>query len=237
MDPFNQIFEYLPAQRIAVCKIHKQAVIKSQLQTHLHTKHREYSAGTRRKIVAAVQEEKSLQQWASTPKGIIVPSATSTPLPHLVVYRDGLQCSQCLYIVRNIQRMRDHVKGHHIERRSQGPARVRPLETSMFSIVTCQKFHNAGPLGQLFQVNTEQAAPSVTFDPDSAVSQAVEKSLTQARAAADALDAEHNDTIEADTNRYEYSQWLARAGWARHLRGLSRAWLLAMTKKPAHSEG
>jgi hypothetical protein len=41
MQQFNNIFEYLLTQRIAVCKSHQQGIIKSQLQTYLDTKHKE----------------------------------------------------------------------------------------------------------------------------------------------------------------------------------------------------
>lgn len=230
MDPFNQIFEYLPVHRIAVCKTHKQGIIKSQLGTHLNTKHQEYTAHMRRKIIVAVEQASSLQPWASQPDDVVYPSRDSAPLPHLPVYKDGLQCERCDQIVRQKRSIQRHCRTEHgWGTRGSG---IQP----MWTVVACQKLHGAGPLGQLFQVNAEQAAPSVTFDPDSAISQAIDASFTQATAQLDELDAKNNDAIEADTNRYEYSQWLARAGWARHLKGLSREWLLTMAKKPAYSE-
>jgi hypothetical protein len=47
---------------------------------------------------------------------------------------------------------------------------------------------------------------------------------------------EKRAAIEADTDRYDFNEWLNRAGWARHLQGLKRDWLLAMVVKPTHKE-
>jgi hypothetical protein len=84
MQQFHNIFEYLPTQRIAVCKSHQQGIIKSQLQTHLDNKHQELVARTRRDIVGAVHQEASLQQWAMTEEEVVFPNPISMPLPHLL---------------------------------------------------------------------------------------------------------------------------------------------------------
>jgi hypothetical protein len=50
------------------------------------------------------------------------------------------------------------------------------------------------------------------------------------------LEKKKNNTIKPDTDRYEFAEWLNRAGWARHLKGLKRDWLLQMAKKPTYKE-
>lgn len=37
-----------------------------------------------------------------------------------------------------------------------------------------------------------------------------------------------NNVIKDDSSRWGYQVWLNQAGWARHLGGLSREWLLDM---------
>ncbi|KAK7178410.1 hypothetical protein PSPO01_15540 [Paraphaeosphaeria sporulosa] len=61
-------------------------------------------------------------------------------------------------------------------------------------------------------------------------------SLSQATTRLDELEREKRTTIEADTDRYAFSKWLHRAGWARHLKGLRRDWLLIMARKPTYQE-
>jgi hypothetical protein len=50
------------------------------------------------------------------------------------------------------------------------------------------------------------------------------------------LEKKKNNTIKPDTDRYEFAEWLNRVGWARHLKGLKRDWLLQMAKKPTYKE-
>ena len=111
--------------------------------------------------------------------------------------------------------------------------------------VVCQKFHSTSRLGRLFQVSaateTQQAA-----DPDGDVSQAIGLSLTPASTQLGLLtqamnwladaEKEKRAAVKADTNQYDFNEWLNRAGWARHLHGLKRDWLLAMAVKPTHKE-
>jgi superfamily II DNA helicase RecQ len=60
--------------------------------------------------------------------------------------------------------------------------------------------------------------------------------LTQASSQLEESEKRKNNTIKPDTDRYEFAEWLNRAGWARHLKGLKRAWLLKMARKPTHKE-
>jgi hypothetical protein len=55
MNQFHAIFEYLPAHRIAVCKRHRQGIVKVHLEAHLNKRHQEYVWGTRQKMVKAVE--------------------------------------------------------------------------------------------------------------------------------------------------------------------------------------
>ncbi|KAH7074972.1 hypothetical protein BKA63DRAFT_414993, partial [Paraphoma chrysanthemicola] len=106
----------------------------------------------------------------------------------------------------------------------------------MWRTVSCQKFHNTNKLGRLFQVGGEAAGPRAANDADADVSQAIEMSLTQAMTRLEDAEKEKRAAIEADTDRYDFNEWLNRAGWARHLQGLKRDWLLAMVVKPTHKE-
>ena len=166
---------------MAVCKPHKQGIVKAQLQTHLDTKHQELVPRTRRNIVSAVRQNTSLQPWAMEEDDVIYPGPASTPLPHLPVYQNGLQCRECGRIYRHIKRMQEHCRQQHgWKGRNQAAAAGRPAgrhHTMWTTRVVCQKFHSTSRLGQLFQVSAATEIRQAA-DPDVDVSQAIEMSLT-----------------------------------------------------------
>jgi superfamily II DNA helicase RecQ len=237
MEHFTHIFEYLPAYRIAVCKTHQQGIVKSQLEAHLNKKHQEYVWRTRQEIIEAVQKDESLQQWASDPDQIVYPSPESNALPHLPTYQDRLQCQQCGYINRSVKRMQEHCRRKHHWKNSRKAAPGRPSDRQRtWTTVSCQKFHNTNKLGRLFQVGSEAEGPRAPNNADADVSQAIQTSLAQASTQLEELEKKNNNTIKPDTDRHEFVEWLNRAGWARHLKGLKRDWLLKMARKPPHKE-
>jgi superfamily II DNA helicase RecQ len=188
-------------------------------------------------MVKAVEEEESLQQWATTQDEIVYPSAEAAPLPHLPVYHDGLQCSECLYINRSIKRIRDHCREEHGWEEQRQPARGRqPGTQPMWRMVSCQKLHRGNKLSRLFPISAVEVAPHPDNSADVDVSHAIGLSLSQAAAQLEELEKKNNATIQADTDRYDFSEWLNRAGWARHLKGLKRNWLLEMARKPTSRE-
>jgi superfamily II DNA helicase RecQ len=102
--------------------------------------------------------------------------------------------------------------------------------------VWCQKLQPSGKLGRLFEVSQPADAQEPVDDDDREMRQAVELSLTQATADLDAEEKKRRAQIEADNDRFEFSAWLDRAGWARHLKGLDREWLSTLTHEPKQQE-
>jgi hypothetical protein len=78
--------------------------------------------------------------------------------------------------------------------------------------VSCQKFHNTNKLGQLFKVSATADAQPACTQPDADVGQAIQASFTQASQQLDALEKEKNNVIKPDSDRYEWAEWLKRAG-------------------------
>ncbi|KAH5737485.1 hypothetical protein HBI18_067960 [Parastagonospora nodorum] len=236
MEQFNSIFEYLPPHCIAICKSHAQGIVQSQLAAHLNTKHPELVPNTRIAIIRAVQDEASLRQWAFDEGDVIYPSPATRPLPHLPVYTDGLQCRECGRMYRHLKRMEAHCREDHAwkgrPRGGRGPGAA-----VMWAVgVKCQKYHNTGHLGRLFEVDATVEAGPAAGSPEADIRLAVRAALSQAVTDARARQRAQNAAIEADTDRYEFQAWLNRAGWARHLQGLQRDWLLEMIQKPTPKE-
>jgi hypothetical protein len=128
--------------------------------------------------------------------------------------------------------MRDHCKADH-----GWEALRQPSDTqTVWRKVVCQKLYNTNKLGCLFEIGTAAAVRHVGDSADMDVSQAIEMSLTQATAQLEDLERKNNTTIQADTDRYDFSEWLDKTGWAQHLKGLKRDWLLEMARKPTPKE-
>lgn len=235
MDVFRCTFEYLPAHRIAICRTHQQGIVKSQLQTHLDSKHRNLVPGTRRRIVQAVSEDESLQNWADNADDVVFPRQDAAPLPYLPVYASGFKCTVCGRIYTHIKGVQQHCRDQHGWKGSHQRTRGRPpAQQDMWTTVSCQKFHNTGTLGRLFQVSGDAPAEVAGEDGDVGVQMALR--LTQINRAFEEEKRQAYATIQADDNRYDFKRWLNRIGWARHLKPLKREWLLHMAKKPAYNE-
>jgi hypothetical protein len=58
----------------------------------------------------------------------------------------------------------------------------------------------------LFQVSEDAAVPRIGDSVDMDVSQAIELSLSQATVQLEALEKEKNATVQADTDRYDFSE-------------------------------
>jgi uncharacterized C2H2 Zn-finger protein len=220
-----------------VCKSHQQGIVRSQLRTHVDTKHQELVPNTRRQIVSAVYGEASLRAWAKTHSDVVYPRPASQPLPHLPVYHDGLKCNECAHVYRHIKRMQEHCRQEHgwVNKR-QPRGRPASKQTMWTTKVPCQKFHNTNKLGRLFEVSATADAQPATVQPDADIGQAIQASFMQASQQLDALEKEKNNIIKPDSDRFEFAEWLSRAGWARHLKGLEREWLSTMAQQPTPKE-
>jgi hypothetical protein len=64
----------------------------------------------------------------------------------------------------------------------------------------------------------------------------VQLSLSQATERRNAAEQERMSQIQANQDRFAFNAWLDRAGWAKHLKGLNREWLLTLTQPPARRE-
>lgn len=237
MDLFREIFMYLPTHCIVICKSHKQGVVKSQLRTHLDTKHQELAPHIRRSIIQATSQEPSLRNWAQDAHQVMFPRPDAAPLPHLPVYTDGLKCQECGYICRHVKKMQEHGRNHHSWTSSHTGSVGRPaaIQQRWTGSVICQKFQNTSTLGRLFEV--QGAAPAEPADSDEEETQ-LRRALAASIVQIDRVVESRNpsNVIEEDSSWWGYQSWLNRAGWVRHLKGLDRVWLLDMAQTPSYQE-
>jgi hypothetical protein len=227
MEQFSNVFEYMPAYCIVICRAHHQGILKSEFRSHLDGKHKEWTIRQRRAII---QASGVYQEWANTKDEVTFPTPVSNPVPHLEVYRDGFQCMAavggglpCSYIRRSVRDIQKHCQDQHgwtnSRKRGRPNRSQKPKLKNMWTEgVSCQKFQPSGKLAQLFEVR-QPADAQEPVNNDHEMRRAVELSLTQATANLDAEEKKRQARIEADNDRFEFSAWLDRAGWARHLRG------------------
>ncbi|USP79366.1 hypothetical protein yc1106_06640 [Curvularia clavata] len=188
-------------------------------------------------MVQATSQEPWLRNWAESADQVMFPRPDAAPLPHMPVYTDGLKCWECGYICRHVKKMQEHGRNHHNwtgsnTRRVGRPAAIQQRWTDS---VICQKFQNTGTLGRLFEV--QSAAPAEPADSDDGETQlrrAFTTAITQIDQVIESKKA--SNVVEEDGSRWGFEDWLERAGWVRHLKGLDRLWLLDMALTPSYHE-
>jgi superfamily II DNA helicase RecQ len=245
MEQFNSIFEFLPMWHIAVCKVHHQGILKSQLCTHLQKCHKELTVKIRQDIVLA---SAAFQGWAEDEKAIAnawpeIWRGARHPIPHLPVYRNGFKCTadNCGIVgpyIRDIQQhcQEDHGWKNSRKRGRPGKGQQPEINCMWTEGVWYQKFHKTGNLGTPFEVIPPEEDVRDAADEDHDIRHAVELSLSQATSGLEEVGKKKRAQIEGDNDRYQFNAWLSRAGWERHLKGLNREWLLTLIRKPDTDE-
>ena len=237
MEQLESIFTLLPTRRVAICKTHHHAVVRSNIHGHLNRSHKELTPKQRKEVVAAAEK---LEAWAATEEEVAIPSHGSKAMNDLPVYQDGLQCAECKYISRHLQGIQVHCQKEHGWRNSRGKGRPGKTQRKQVSImwkegVWCQKLLTYGRSATLFEVQ-RQDDPAPIEEAERNLTNAIVLSMRQVEDRDNAARKQQQSLVEADDDRFAFSAWLNRAGWAKHLRGLSREWLLSMTQKPAPHE-
>jgi len=108
MDPFEKLLEYLNDYKVVICKQCHFGIVPSQVEGHIRVQHRQIQAKERQSIIEQVE---NIPDIARTPGDVQYASASSPPIPGLLVYRDGLQCrnpratSGCQYVCRHYKVM------------------------------------------------------------------------------------------------------------------------------------
>jgi len=246
MDQFNSIFQPYPQYRIVVCRQCCTGIVRSQTQAHLNTKHQYLPMSVRKDIVSAASR---VREWANTEEEVVFPDPGNKPIHYLAIFKDGFKCiapgqesASCRYIRRTVQDMQKHCRKEHGWANPRKRGRVssgRRIEMGKLWVegVHCQKFQSTGKLGRLFEVSVQEGdGVGAEENEDKIIQAALEDTFTQATAGLDQAEKNAYDKIQADTNRFEANPWLNRTGWAKHLKGLDREWLVTLIRKPEKNE-
>ena len=233
MDPFV----YLPLHRVVACKVCCYAVVGNEAAAHLRNQHGNIKPKERKAIVAAVQLAPGIIPDQTTLKAKFqFPPPLALPTPHLgPPATDGLQCCQCPYISRQLQKIQSHCRDKHgwINTWEKGGhvAKKAKLERDVpWKIgVLCQRIFRSGHFKGWFEVRPGDVAGLSA--PNSAKQQILALHLHAQRC----LGAEGAQLVEADQEA-EPNLWLRRVGWAQHLQGHDRKFLQGLVAIPQKGE-
>ncbi|XP_022163480.1 uncharacterized protein LOC111028984 [Myzus persicae] len=228
MDLFDKLFIHQRECEIIICKRCRFAVNPASIRGHIQSKHKTVTKSQCAEVVAFVG---GLSQVAQIPEQVKYPDASSSAIPGIPVYRNGLRCvfenesQDCNYTCRDRSTMQRHCKTHNYKNpRGKG----RPTEDTDRSKLwvenqPCQEFFKTGTWRKMFPV---QVVPSsrraVTVDVVTKANEWIDGLFTEMDQA--------QEEIRTERNRYEPNPWLEHTGWERHLPSDYRRWITEFVK-------
>ena len=245
MEQFNRVFDFVPQCGVIVCKQCRQCPEPGGIRTHLDQHHAYITTITRRNIVEVAHQ---IEGIARTKEDIQLPSRAGDPLPHLTIYNDGLACKACPAVFRSQYRIKAHCRERHGWENNRKRGRVSAEARAVFTAtqpwtegVQCQRFSSGGSMQQWFAVNQRRQKDRTPTSSHASVplenmQQIVERAFAGADAAISTLQGQESTPIQADRNPFVPNAWLKRVGWAKHLAGFDREWLIGLRDTPARGE-
>lgn len=175
-----ELFEYVQAYALLVCKQHGCIVPPQHLGTHLGHQH-SFSSDTCRKIYAALQSnflDRNIPLlWSEEElSNLRFPTGGVPQIPYLPVYYNGLLCQiagpdqkQCGYICRDLSGMQGHCRKNHQwvnpRRRGRAPEsqRLIPPSVPWLTGVSCQQLGKTRSAQRYFEVipHGNKSSPTV----------------------------------------------------------------------------
>jgi hypothetical protein len=224
-------FTILESYDLLVCTLCKYACLVKELPNHLMKQHKQISLVRRQAIIKWADGHPQLFQKQKDLEHFSVPSLPVPPIPELEgPFSDGLKCSSCPYIVRQVRSIQEHCRtthawvntqakgGNHIARAKQ--AKTVPWQTG----IPCQRFFKSRTASGWFQIilSTHQPNPPVEQAIDVDLHLAfIDSTLHGHQAAQDRV-----YPVASTARTTEISPWLRYVGWAEHFQGFTSDFLV-----------
>lgn len=117
-------FTFLDAYKTLICRECAFAVLVNEVSTHLLKRHRAITAADRRDLVKKAAELQDAKRSQADLQAFVFPFPTITCVPYLAApKKDGLKCSKCAYIARQVQKIQEHCKTKYKWENMQRPGR------------------------------------------------------------------------------------------------------------------
>ena len=223
----NRALSTLEGLGVLVCRSCQYGVRREVLRTHFRTKH-QYTPQQTRTILDyswKISPDIARPSLPALPPGTV-------PYPELTLFDDGLLCtkqSQCRYICRTKDSMKEHLRKEHqwtLRARQGRPQKNSGQPDLPWKPVACQRIFVTGAGSNYFEVRTINPQEDLDLDPDP------QKSIWDQ---IEELRSDHQlrtPNIIYPAEDGEISPWLRRTGWTKYLLGFDRAELRASMDEP-----
>ncbi|KAF4473075.1 ATP-dependent DNA helicase Q1 [Fusarium albosuccineum] len=226
MEPFVHSPEY----PFVICKRCKVGFVTSEVVNHLKTKHGHIDKKERQRIKQAVAACDGVSKDQAELRGWVLPPPTIGPNPYIKApQQDGLGCNHCIYVVREVRRIREHCRDQHgwiNSRKKGGRHRAGPQAQPVpwRSGVQCQQVCHWGHGRRWFEVgrpesDTQRQARAREEDKHQDVVKFFDRIYREDEAA---FETEAQARIQDHDDKHDADRWLNRCGWPRHLEGIER---------------
>lgn len=219
MNPFHYYSQY----RVLVCKSCQHAIQPAHITAHLRSDQHEVSRQQSEELADLYKD----YDLADPCKETIKPMTTVSPIDHLLIYRDGLQCKHCDYVCRSIVSMKKHQRQIHDIRVGRG----RRPTTVEWTVTWCQCFFIS--VGQYyFSVQQTRQLEGPPTNTATRLLQLVHRQLDQKEKVVQ----EKRQLVRDAEDPTEVSPWLERTQWIRHLEGQDKAAVVQLIKPAGNEE-
>ncbi|KAL7940097.1 hypothetical protein V8C42DRAFT_364375 [Trichoderma barbatum] len=249
-------FTFLDAYKMLICRECAFAVLVNEVSTHLLKRHRAITAADRRDLVKKAAELQDAKRSQADLQAFIFPFPTITCVPYLAPpKKDGLKCSKCAYIARQVQKIQEHWPGRpELKRKMTTRDELgEKHEVPWVEGVSCQRFFPSRNASGWFDVGRKAISRKHASLHDTGALQSRQSSRRLKHAAAteaalgehmEAVFSRHQQHLDTQCQSRVYakkmgngsfaviSPWLDRTQWRRIYNNVRRDMLKAMARLP-----
>lgn len=232
-------FHYLEPFRVAVCILCMTGVPLEEIPTHLRSQHPYIKPSERATILRDLADNPGIVRDKSDLQSFQLPADIQQAIPELgQPHQDGLGCTHCLFITRQIYEIQRHYRTKHRwanpRHRGRQPASLLASAAEPWrKNVPCQQiFRNRyGPASRFFEV---RVTPGRTTQGAAAPEPAAHPLILLARQEVDKFRRRTDTIIQKAIDKQEPNLWLQRVRWADHLEGLEQDYVMQSVSLDVH---
>lgn len=224
MEPFIHLSKY----PFIICKSCQFACVANEVYAHIKNHHPAIQINRRREIVRAVAAIPGIICNQEELQNFPLPKPAAEPVPFIQPLReDGMSCKKCGKVYRQPWQMREHCEKVHGWKNDweRGGDVVRkskePREVPWTMGVRCQRFFPSRAASGWFEIRCTSESPASSMGRAGAGKDVTKRIQQIHQAQEEKFRKKSRAKIWVANEKTEPNPWVERAGWARHLEGLS----------------